>query len=96
MAEQFTDAYGDERWELSEDEYKLLKLKAEKYDALIEFGVSNWEGYDEAMIQANEMAYEDDDDFEEDEDEEEDDEDEDYDDDDDDLDNEVEEEGDSE
>ena len=79
---------------MSDEEYKLLKLKADKYDALIEFGVSNWESYDEAMEEV--AAMEDDEDYDE-EPEEDDDDDDDWgdDDDDDDIDG-VEEEADSE
>jgi hypothetical protein len=88
MAESFTDVYDETKWELSEEEYKLLKLKADKYDALIEFGVSNWEGYDEAMEDAAVM--EDDEDYDEEPEEDHDDDDsydwDDDDDDDDDLD----------
>ena len=82
MAESFTDAYDDTKWELSDEEYKLLKLKADKYDALIEFGVSNWESYDEAMEEV--AAMEEDEDYDEEPDDEDDDDDDDWDDDDDD------------
>jgi hypothetical protein len=85
MAESFTDVYDETKWELSDEEYKLLKLKADKYEALVEFGVSNWEGYDEAMEEAASM--EDDEDYDEEpeeEDDDDDDDDDDWDDDDDD------------